>query len=137
MHDILETRRRNLRALVEQWGGVTTLAKKLHYSQPSYLSQMLHGKRPVSERVARKIEADLKLVHGWFDNDRLEQVEPHTIDAAKLGKIAQIVENLPGVVRLSLRQRYEVITLAYEATPEGGTVDTAHVMKLVRLALPD
>lgn len=46
-------RKENLRLLLIQWGGPTNLAKKLKYSGPSYLSQLLSGNRPFSEKTAR------------------------------------------------------------------------------------
>ncbi len=64
-----EIRVSNLKRLIDQWGGPTSLAKKLKHSNGSFLSH-LAGPRPsrdISERTARKIEKQLNLPHGWLD----------------------------------------------------------------------
>lgn len=71
MRTIYDTRRDNLRALIGQWGGPTSLAKKLGHSNGSYIAQ-LAGPRPsreVSEKVAREIEKVLGLPVAWMDQD--------------------------------------------------------------------
>jgi hypothetical protein len=63
MKSVYEIRRENLRSLIGQWGGPTSLSRKLGHSNGSYVAQ-LAGPRPsreVSERVAREIENKLGL----------------------------------------------------------------------------
>jgi DNA-binding transcriptional regulator YdaS (Cro superfamily) len=59
--DMQEVRRASLKVLIAQWGGPTSLAKKLGLSGPSYLSQLLSGLRPITEKCARKTEDALEL----------------------------------------------------------------------------
>ena len=64
--DAQTTRLKNLKLLVRQWGGPASLAKKLKLSGPSYLSQLLSGHRPITEKTARKFETvarEVELVH--------------------------------------------------------------------------
>lgn len=55
MSNVFEIRRDNLRRLMEQWGGPTSLAKKLGHSNGSYVAQLAgpHPTRDLSEKVAR------------------------------------------------------------------------------------
>lgn len=74
MTDLQAVRKRNLRALIRQWDGPTNLAKKLRYSGPSYLSQLIGSAKPITEKTARTIESALELPVGWLDADRTGQV---------------------------------------------------------------
>jgi hypothetical protein len=60
--DVYRTRRTNLRALAAQWGGPTSLAKKLGHSNGSYLAQLIgpNPSREVSEKTAREIERNMR-----------------------------------------------------------------------------
>lgn len=53
MRSVYDTRRENLRKLIRQWGGPTSLAKKLGHANGSYIAQLAgpHPSREVSERV--------------------------------------------------------------------------------------
>jgi len=68
--DMQAVRRANLRALIEQWGGLRALARKLGYLQAPFLSQMNSGNRAITEKTARRIESTLKLPPGWMDGQR-------------------------------------------------------------------
>lgn len=61
-------RRMNLRRLAEEAGSQDALAQKLDVSG-AYLSQLLTGKRPVTEKTARKFETRLRLPERWLDID--------------------------------------------------------------------
>ena len=41
MKSVYDTRRTNLRSLIGQWGGPTSLSKKLGHSNGSYLAQLV------------------------------------------------------------------------------------------------
>lgn len=64
-----DVRRSNIRALVEERGGLTKLSKLLGYKNPSFLSQMTSQEytREVTERTARSIEQALGLPDGHLD----------------------------------------------------------------------
>lgn len=59
--DIAKIRRDSLRRLTEKQGGPTTLGKVLGYASASYVSQMISGKKPITEKTARFIEEKLGL----------------------------------------------------------------------------
>ena len=69
-NDIFETRKANLRVLIEEVGGPNNLAKRLSLKTPSFLSH-LAGPRPsrhITERSARKIETAMNLTKNWLDS---------------------------------------------------------------------
>lgn len=71
MPNLSDTRRANIRALVDERGGLTKLSKILGYKNPSFLSQMLSvggATREVTERTARRIEDALGLPSGHLDH---------------------------------------------------------------------
>lgn len=135
MKSVYEQRRGNLRALMKQWGGPTSLAKKLGYSNGSYVAQLAgpHPSREISEKVAREIETKLALPMGWLDGE-------HT------GKVAQLDDEALSVcvraVSAALRdagrmvnpdQMADLVALAYEHTKLIGRVDEPYIVKLTRL----
>ncbi len=67
--DVTSTRQRNLRTLVEglsaNLGTQKAVAIRLDMA-PSYLNQLLGGKK-MGDDVARKIERQAELSHGWMD----------------------------------------------------------------------
>lgn len=66
----------NLRFLISENGGPQNLAKKLGLTNPSFVSH-LAGPNPtriITEKTARKIEADLGLLEGWMDIKGATQV---------------------------------------------------------------
>ena len=67
MRSVYDQRRDNLRALMTQWGGPTSMAKKLGHSNGSYVAQLAgpNPSREISEKVAREMEAKLGLPIGW------------------------------------------------------------------------
>ena len=121
----------NLKLLLVQWGGPTVLAKKLHYSGPSYLSQLLSGNRPFTEKTARTIEAALDLPMLWLDRVHSGSSD---IDPELLASVVALVQaTLPAKGAPAPRQLSEIITLVYEQAKESGTVDEEYVKRLVKL----
>lgn len=80
-------RRENLRKLADSLGGPSALAKKLGYTNSSFIVQMVGPNpiRQVSESTARKIERGLDLVPGSLDApisiDPAAITDPDTIHA--------------------------------------------------------
>lgn len=68
--DIYETRRDNLAKLIEDSfeGRQRRLADAID-RQPDYISRVLGGSKRLGEKLAREIEAKLKLGEGWLDRD--------------------------------------------------------------------
>lgn len=65
--ELQETRKRNLKRIIEQAGSASALAERLRYTGPSYLSQMLGPHRPITEKTARHMEKVMELPPGWMD----------------------------------------------------------------------
>ena len=134
MLSVYETRRGNLRLLVKEWGGPTSLAKKLGHTNGSYLAQLIgpNPSREISEKVAREIEGKLGLPLGWLDanhdgNTKVDdtalaecvRATTTAIREAKLHPSADKFGTLVGVVY----DHYRLI----------GRVDEAFILKLVKL----
>lgn len=136
MRNVQQTRRTNLRLLVEQWGGASGLAKKLGYSGPSYISQLLGENRPVTEKTARSIETQLDLPVGWLDKaPESERLEPASVDVDMVTKsvlaVGQALEREGSTVPPT--RFADLVAVTYEAAVRSGTVDQAWVDRLVRL----
>lgn len=135
MRTIYDTRRDNLRALIGQWGGPTSLAKKLGHSNGSYIAQ-LAGPRPsreVSEKVAREIEKVLGLPVAWMDQD-------HPTGGQQLNDetLTECVKAVATVLRdAGLRpdpQAYAtLVQLVYDRVKLTGRLDEHHIQKLTTL----
>lgn len=68
---VTETRRNNLRALIEKHGGVAKLSRKMGYANASFLSQMAgpNPSRDITEKTARKLEQTMGIPKGTLDLD--------------------------------------------------------------------
>ena len=136
MQSVYETRRVNLRALVNQWGGPTSLSRKLGHSNGSYLAQ-LAGPRPsreISEKVAREIEGKLSLPVGWMDQD-------HPSGGQQLNDqaLTEVVKAVATCLRdAGLRPAPEtygtLVQLAYDRAKLTGRIDEQYINKLIILA---
>lgn len=62
-----DVRRANLRRVVHELGGHAAVAKRLKLSGPSWVSQLIQGMRPFTEKTARKFEKGLGLKNGSLD----------------------------------------------------------------------
>lgn len=134
--DVATLRVANLRLLVEQWGGPTTLAKKLQLSGPSYLSQLVGGNRPLTEKTARTWEAKLDLSIGWFDTDHAEEVAraddvSQPLISKAIMAVGAALEDAQTTV--NSRKFAELVSLVYEQAKRNGGVDEGYVNRLIRL----
>ena len=127
MKSVYDTRRENLRALMREWGGPTSLAKKLGHSNGSYLAQLI-GPHP-----SREIEGKLALPLGWLDGEHDGQ--GRQIDDQTLGECVRAVA--AAIRDAGLRPDPDayanLVSLAYEHTKLTGRVDEPFISKLVRL----
>lgn len=64
---IYKRRQLQLDRLIEEYDGQEPLAHACQVS-PGYISQLLNGYRPISEKTARKIEAATGKPDGWMDD---------------------------------------------------------------------
>ncbi len=134
MQSTYETRRLNLRALMREWGGPTTLAKKLGHANGSYLAQIAgpNPSREISEKVAREVEHALGLPLGWMDQ---EHAGGTRVDDAALGDcVRAVAAALRDENKRPDPEKYgALVSLAYDYMRLTGRVDEAHIKKLVRL----
>ncbi len=135
MKSVYETRRENLRGLMTQWGGPTSLAKKLGHSNGSYVAQLVgpNPSREISEKVARDMEAKLGLPLGWLDQEHAgngRQVDEATLSACVRAVAAAIRD---AGLAPSPDVYANLVSLAYEHTKLTGRVDEPFITKLVRL----
>lgn len=135
MKSVYDQRRDNLRKLLHEWGGPTSMAKKLGHTNGSYLAQ-LAGPRPsreISEKVAREIEAKLSLPANWLDSEH--DGAPRQLDDETLGACVRAVAAAvrDAKVQPSPDTYADLVALVYEHTKLKGKVEEAFVNKLVRL----
>lgn len=134
MKTVFDRRRDNLRKLMGDWGGPTSLSKKLGYVNGSYLAQLVgpHPTREVGERLARSIEAKLDLPVLWLDGQ--PKAPPQINDdllAQCLQAVAVTIEESKR--KVSPQQQATVATLAYESALATGKVDPGYVKRLLNL----
>jgi len=132
--DIYETRRANLRRLMADWGGPTSLSAKLGHSNGSFLAQLVgpHPSREISEKVARGIEAKMGLPLGWLDGPVRERP---AIDDTLLAQCVRAVTGAMGDAKVKAKpdQFAELVALAYEHAAPTGTCSEVYINKIVRL----
>jgi hypothetical protein len=136
MKSVYQTRRENLRKLMHEWGGPTSLAKKLGHTNGSYLAQLAgpHPSREVSEKVAREIEAKLALPANWLDTDHNGD-SPRQLDDETLGACVRAVAAAVRDAKLQPTPdtMADLVALTYEHTKLRGQVEEPFVNKIVRL----
>jgi DNA-binding transcriptional regulator YdaS (Cro superfamily) len=142
MATVEATRVANLKALIEQHGGVSKFSRRLGYANPSFLSQMVgpNPTREITEKSARKIEAKLGVAPGTLDQNGV--AAPPVAAAPADATTALIVEVLRRVgkacesegVNASPSKVGEVAVLAYlDAVEHGGVPREEHMRRLARL----
>lgn len=104
---IQDVRRAKMRRVVDELGGPTGVAKRLKLSGPSWLSQLISGHRPFTEKTARKFERTLGLSSGFLDTEAAQQSLPVIVNR----EVPQISESLE-VVKSLLTRRNQTLTNA-------------------------
>lgn len=132
--DVYNTRRDNLRRLLGEWGGPTSLPRKLNHSNGSYLAQLIgpNPSRDISEKTAREIEQRLGLPVGWMDQDNPVAGSPDD------GQLADCVRAVATCLRdMGLRPGPEtysqIVALVYDRLRLTGRVDEGYIQRLVTL----
>jgi hypothetical protein len=130
------TRQRNLRELIAQWGGGEALAKKLGYSNGSYLSHMATGHRPITEKTVQRIEETLGLPRGWMEQERATKEVSAPVDTALFTRCVEAVGMAMQEMgtSLSVEKFEEVVLLMYEHTLTVGRCDEALLRRVIALA---
>ena len=135
MKSTFDIRRANLRKLMEQWGGPTSLAAKLGHSNGSYLAQLAgpHPSRDVSEKVAREIERKLGLSPMWMDS--AHKTPPAQPDTNALIEVVAMVQDLlhAANVKISKEKFAEVVNLVYEQAAETNANPQAYARRIINL----
>jgi hypothetical protein len=133
MADVLKIRLANLRALIEQWEGTGNLARKLGYTNASTLAQMAgrNPNRPITEKMARKVEKDLDLPAGWMD-------APHRVtDGVDQNQVTQAIQAVGAALQdagknIDPAKFAEIVALVYEYAPPGKSVEFAQ--RIIKIA---
>lgn len=133
MRSIYETRRVNLRAIMGEWGGPTSLAKKLGHSNGSYLAQLIgpNPSRDISEKVAREIETKLNLPSNWLDS---EHTQTRAVDDDLLCKCVRAVAAAVEGKRISPDVMAEMVSAVYEHAKLTGRIDEPFINRLTRIS---
>ena len=133
MKSVYETRRINLRAIMGEWGGPTSLAKKLGHSNGSYLAQLIgpHPSRDISEKVAREIESKLNLPTNWLDG---EHASARAVDNDVLVACVRAVSAAAIGKNLSPDTVAEIVGMVYEQAKLTGRIDEPFISRLLRIA---
>lgn len=133
--DTMDVRRANLRLLIAQWGGPSTLAKKLRLSGPSYLSQLVGGHRPVTEKTARQFESALDLPLGWLDDERHSNGKPARVDDDLVTRVVMLVGAALEDAKLTVKPAKfaDLVAMAYEEAVRTGELGEQYVKRLVKL----
>jgi len=135
MRSVFDVRRANLRKLMEQWGGPTSLSMKLGHSNGSYLAQLAgpHPSREVSEKVAREIERKLGLDAGWMD--KTQKTASPQVDTSALIEVVALVRDLldSNTVKISKEKFTDLVNLVYERTQETGQQQSEYARRLIKL----
>jgi hypothetical protein len=137
INDVYDTRRNNLRSLIEQWNGPKALGLKLGYKNASFLVQMAgpNPTREITEATARKIESILDLPAGWMDQQH-ESLGPvpvdHTLISRVIKAVVQTAEDMAAVMKPT--QLGDVVSLVYDDADEhGGHIRDEFVRRIVQL----
>lgn len=135
MNSVYDLRRENLRVLMTQWGGPTSLAKKLGHSNGSYIAQLAgpNPSREISEKVAREIESKLQLPIGWLDSK--QNSKGTSVDDAALSECVRAVAAAlrDGNLRPDPETYGTLVSLVYEHMKLTGRIDEPYILKLIGL----
>jgi hypothetical protein len=136
MQSVYALRRVNLRKLMTEWGGPTSLSKKLGHSNGSYLAQLVgpHPSREISEKVAREIEVKLKLPIGWLDQE--QSPEGQALNDQALNEVVRAVATVlrDAGLRPDPDTYGTLVQLAYDRAKLTGRIDEHYITTIVRLA---
>lgn len=138
----------NLRGLIDTHRNATRLAQELGHANPSYVSHMLKGRRPLTEKTARRIEEKLNLPRGWLDvpqhkTQRVAKTNANSSSNAEefdhdlYARVAAAVSSAVAKAgtRIDQRQYIAIVELACDfAFCSNGVVDEEHIRKLLRVA---
>lgn len=131
----MEQRVKNLRDLSREWGGPTSLAKKLKLSGASYICQLIAGHRPVTEKSARRFERELGLPSGWFDIDHDEGGNKSALDDSLVARAITLVATVASEkgVTVAPEKLADIVSLVYGEAQRSGRLDEQLVNRIISL----
>ena len=137
-NDVFANRRTNLRNLIEQWHGPLAIAKKIGYSNASFIVQMSgpNPTREVSERTARRIEEALGLPAGWLDEKPGHNEGVSRVDMALVSLVIRAAMQTAEDegIRLSPSKLGDIVALVYaNAETNKNIVQPDYVKSIIKL----
>jgi hypothetical protein len=134
MKDLTRVRRDALKRLIDEHG-VSSLAKRLKLSGPSYLSQLVSGKAPFTEKAARKLETGLGIPLGALDTPPGELLPFAGTDTTLIADAVRAVGEEAERTKIPLppRKFAEAVSMVYERSVPVGKIDLQYVAKLIKL----
>lgn len=133
--NIFENRRANLRNLIEKWHGPLILARKLGYSNASFLVQMAgpNPSREVTEKTARKAEEVLGLPAGWLDEDPAHNESATRVDMSLVSHVIRAVMQSAedDEIKLSPNKLGDIVALVYADSESNGSVIRPEYVKSI------
>lgn len=135
-----EIRRENLRRVVRELGGHAAVAKRLKLAGSSWVSQLIQGIRPFTEKTARKFERGLGLKQGYLDQvrspDELDSV-PGSVnrDVPGISEALAVIDSLLSTRKQTLtNERYgRVVEIVFSQGVKHGTIDAELAAKILDL----
>jgi hypothetical protein len=131
MTDMQQVRLANLRVLIERFGSAASLAEKLGWKNASFISQMLHGRRVFTEKIARFMERMCELQPEWFDRDHSED-SMAKLGAAKVSDIYKLLRTK--AKKLDIETEAEIFSHVVDRAVATGRVDEEYLDSLLRIA---
>jgi transcriptional regulator with XRE-family HTH domain len=129
LEELSQVRLRNLKAVCDQ-RSVTGVARALGFTNNSYVSQILHGRRAITEKFCRKAEKQLGLSAGWLDRDRPLPGGQIELDAVLLNACQLVLGKVQGSEKLTDMQKSRILAMMYSS----GSADHALAVQLVGIA---
>jgi transcriptional regulator with XRE-family HTH domain len=130
-----DLRRSNFQRLVDRYGAAS-LAKRLGLTGPSYIGQLLSGRRPLSEKTARKFEEKLGLTVRSLDIEGDGGPIPfvgtdNVLLADSIRVLGELIEQEK--VRPAPEKFAELVSMVYAQAVQSGRLDHDHARRLVKL----
>lgn len=133
-----DIRRANLKRVVRELGGHAAVAKRLKLAGSSWVSQLIQGIRPFTEKTARKFEKGLGLKQGSLDIpgslDGLENV-PDSVnrDVPGISEALACVNSLLSTRKQTLSNAKFgiVVEIVFSQGIKHGTIDAELAAKIL------
>jgi plasmid maintenance system antidote protein VapI len=122
-------RRENLKRLASQQTP-TSIAKTMGWAGPSYVSQLINGHRPITEKTARRIEERFSLDERWMDREHEAIRADETLTMQAMQIVARVLQETG--VPVGPRRMVKMVEIAVEEAVNG-VIDEGVVRRMVEL----